>query len=195
MRKLEFIYSGPLLLKLKVSNDDIVKIKKFCSKKKSLDWRKGLAGIIDNEYKIANLDQLSKILTPYLDDFVYAHQKWYVGNPIKIKLRSAWVNYMVAGECNPLHIHDECNFSSVMYLNVPKDLKKESTSAINNGTKPGEIAFYFYHSVDGFITQHNSFPEVGDFYIFPALLPHAVTSFKSKGERISLACNFTTYYD
>jgi len=195
MRELEFIYSGPLLLKLKVPNNDIVKIKNLCSKDKSLDWRKGLAGIIDNEYRIDNLDKLNKILTPYLDDFAFAYKRWYARDNIKIKLKTAWVNYMVAGECNPLHIHDECDFSSVLYLEIPKNLKKESTSAINNGTKPGEIAFHFHHSIPGFITQHNAFPEIGDFYIFPALLPHAVTTFKSKGERVSLACNFTTYYD
>jgi len=33
-------------------------------------------------------------------------------------------------------------------------------------------------------------PEVGDFFIFPSGLAHFVNSFKSKGERISVAVNF-----
>ena len=39
------------------------------------------------------------------------------------------------------------------------------------------------------INQHTFFPEVGDFFIFPASLHHYVNSFKCEGERISISGN------
>ena len=193
MREIQLIYNGPILFKTQISEEDIKKIKKLCSKNKKLDMRHNLAGIIDNEYQITDHETIASILTPYFEDFKQGYRSWYAKDITKIELVSCWVNYMVAGECNPLHTHDECDFSSVLYLEIPKNLKKESISAINNGTKPGEITFHFHHSIPGFITEHNAFPEIGNFYIFPAMLPHSVNSFKSKGERISVACNFKIY--
>ena len=42
-----------------------------------------------------------------------------------------------------------------------------------------------------FINMKTFSPEVGEFFIFPAGLPHFVNSFHSKGERISMAINFS----
>ena len=38
----------------------------------------------------------------------------------------AWVNFMVAGEFNPPHIHSACDFSSVLFIKIPKNLEKEN---------------------------------------------------------------------
>ena len=42
------------------------------------------------------------------------------------------------------------------------------------------------------ITEHAHLPKPGDLFIFPFNLLHYVIPFKSNGERISVAANFTT---
>jgi uncharacterized protein (TIGR02466 family) len=193
MREIQLIYNGPILFKTQISEEDIKKIKKLCSKNKKLDMRHNLAGIIDNEYQITDHETIASILTPYFEDFKQGYRSWYAKDITKIELVSCWVNYMVAGECNPLHTHNSCDFSSVLYLDIPKNLKLESKKSINNGSKPGDINFHFCNKIPHYIHQVSVLPEVGDFYMFPAMLPHSVNSFKSKGERISVACNFKIY--
>lgn len=186
----KMIYSGPLLFKTKININDLVKINSLCFKDKKLDHRKHLAGIINQEYLIEDKKSLVSILQPYLDFFYDAYFSWYGHKYKSIELNTAWINYMKAGECNPMHIHTSCDFSSVFYLDIPKGLKKESKEYVNNGSKPGSIYFHLYPSIDHHISQYSCLPEVGDFFIFPARLFHSVNSFKSKGERVSIACNF-----
>jgi len=185
----EMLYSGPLLFKTKISQEHIDQVKDLFVLHKSVAHNEALAGIIEQEYKIENRSKLCDILNPYLDAFLHAYKEWY-GRIVTVKMHSAWVNIMKAGECNPPHIHTQCDFSSVFYTDIPKGLKKEAKSYINNGTKPGEILFNLYPGVENFITQYSSLPEVGDFYVFPAQLVHSVNTFKSKGNRVSVACNF-----
>jgi len=188
--KYEIIYNGPLLFKTKIKPQEIKSLLQTCVKNKKLDMRKRLAGLIKDEYEIKDHNKLINILTPYLFAFKDAYQKWYDDDVKDIVIVDAWVNYMKEGECNPPHIHTGCDFSSVIYLNIPKILKQESIKAINNYSKPGSINFIFGPMVRGYISQKHYFPEVVDFYMFPHTLNHSVNSFKSKCERISLAINF-----
>ena len=108
----------------------------------------------------------------------------------KIEITNCWVNYMKAGESNPNHVHTECDLSSVLYLKIPKGLKKENEQYIGTSRGPGVVNFT-YGDVRPYNTiEHSFMPEVGQFFIFPFNLEHSVNSFKSKGERISLATNF-----
>jgi len=187
----QLIYSGPLLFKTKISNTDIKKIGSLCERDVKLDTRKDLAGLIDEEFLIKDTKTLSKIITPYLELFKQGYEHWYAASfPKKVELLKGWVNYMKPGECNPPHIHLNCNFSSVLYLSLPKNLKKESESSISNFSKPGQICFNFSSTIKGNICFYNYLPEVGDFFIFPNTLTHSVNSFKSKGERVSVSINF-----
>ena len=76
-------------------------------------------------------------------------------------------------------------FETQVYL-----LVKENSKYVNNGTKPGDITFNLYQHVDDHITEYYCLPETGDFFIFPSKLIHSVNTFKSKGERVSVATNF-----
>ena len=104
-------------------------------------------------------------------------------------MESAWVNYMVKNEINPLHTHSK-DLSFVLFIKVPKNLKKEVEETVSSDSKPGSVNFVndlkdnkFYISANNFI------PEVGNLFIFPASLHHYVNSFKSNGERISVSGN------
>ena len=184
------IYSGPLLFKVKISQEDINSIKKLFIKNKKFSHNKNLASLIAHTYRINDLDSFYEVLAPYLDTFKIAYKEWYNKEAKQVDIIQTWINFMKAGESNPPHIHTQCNFSSVLYTDIPKGLKKENETCINNGTKPGDIDFNLYPYVPDFIAQHSCLPEVGDLYIFPAKLVHSVNTFKSKGVRVSVASNF-----
>lgn len=188
-RSYSFIYSGPLLFKTKIENKDLIQISRYCNKKDFNDNRANLAGLIEQEYKITGLKEMSEILKPYLDMHKEAYSHWYAKKG-ELELQSCWVNYMKAGESNPMHTHMNCDFSSVLYLQIPNGIKKEREQTVNKGSKAGDIWFHFNAGPKGYIENYYATPERGDFFIFPAGLYHTVNPFNSKGERISVACNF-----
>ena len=50
---------------------------------------------------------------------------------------------MRAGEFNPPHIHDNCEFSSVLFVKIPEKLKQENKKFQGSGGGPGSIAFTY----------------------------------------------------
>jgi len=62
-------YSGPILFNVKISNPDILRIKKLCEKNKHLQCNDKLAGLIEGEYNITDLQALCDILSPYMKLF------------------------------------------------------------------------------------------------------------------------------
>ena len=88
-----------------------------------------------------------------------------------------WIVSQQPGEYNPMHIHTQCQISSVMYLKVPKMLpsRKEHRS-----DDDGSILFTNSSSrdIDFSASSINLLPQVGDFYIFGAQQPHAVYPYR-----------------
>ena len=185
----DFFHWGPFLYKTTLTKEEIHSIKNLCSKKKSEDCRKRLAGIIKHEYYI-DRKKMFTIIFPYINSYIKAlfdHYDRTLGN--KIELESAWVNYMTKFESNPLHTHDG-DLSFVIFTQVPKKLKKKFDNYIGN-SEPGNINFIYtlHNDNNQLINQHTFFPKVGDFFIFPACLNHYVNSFTCSGERISVSGN------
>lgn len=182
-----YFHWGPFLYKTTLTTDELNQIEKLCSKD-SEDYRSSLAGLIIHEHKI-EVKKLFPILNPYLHSYAKAYTDYttrILGN--KIELMSAWVNYMTKFESNPLHTHDD-NLSFVIFTKIPEGLRQEFKDTISN-TKPGCINFvHTLDSRDEIINSHTFFPDVGDFFIFPACLHHYVNSFKCEGERISISGN------
>tara|TARA_R100001129_G_scaffold185522_1_gene173993 strand:+ start:209 stop:790 length:582 start_codon:yes stop_codon:yes gene_type:complete len=184
-----FTYWGPLLYFTKISNKDVKTLLKNCKKDIKFDARKQLAGIIEDEYNF-NFQVYQEVMAKYIPDFLKAWNVYYNEKIHKIEISNSWVNYMKAGESNPNHIHTECDLSSVLYLQVPQGIKKENKQYIGTSRGPGMVNFT-YGDVRPYNTiEHSFMPEVGQLFIFPFNLEHSVNSFKSKGERISLATNF-----
>jgi len=185
-----FFHWGPFLYKTSLTKEELILIKKLCSKR-SPDYRKTLAGLIKQEHKI-DVKKLFPIICPYVKSYIKAYLD-YAPKTLanKIELISSWVNYMTKFESNPLHVHDE-DLSFVIFIQVPKSLREEYNKTVSN-SKPGTLNFIYSLGVEEFnINQHNFFPEEGDFYIFPASLHHYVNSFESNGERISISGNLKT---
>ena len=100
---------------------------------------------------------------------------------------------MKAGESNPPHIHTNCNLSSVCFLKIPNELKKENSKykgTVTNGG-PGSICFMNGTFSPMAIDEVRWFPQEGDFFIFPYNVKHYVSPFISKCVRVSVAANYT----
>ena len=99
---------------------------------------------------------------------------------------------MKAGDFNPIHTHG-ADYSFVLFLDVPKQLKKEQEEFKGTSAKPGMLLFEYTQQArpQWATTGHVAIkPETGDFFMFPALLQHWVCPpFKSKVTRISVSGN------
>jgi hypothetical protein len=188
----QYYHWGPYLYKTFLEKEEIEKIKKLCSKKLK-SYRSKLAGLIKHEYQIDS-KKLVSILLPYVNSYMQGAANYGGDIPPgnEIKLTSAWVNYMTKFESNPLHFHEE-DLSFVIFTHIPEELKqekKENDDISPFASGPGAITFIDSLRENNFtISKNTFFPEVGDFFIFPASLHHLVNPFKSEGERISVSGN------
>jgi len=184
-----FFYWGPMLFRIKLHSQDLKECAKLCSKKSSL-VADTLAGIIKHEHYISS-HEYCKIIDPYLVSFRHSYKHWYKKSlDKKIVIMRAWVNFMVAGEFNPPHIHSNCDFSTVLFVKIPEKLKEEHKKFPGSGGGPGALSFMYGEENPYSISGKNFFPEKGDLFMFPAFLTHFVSPFMSQGERISISANF-----
>ena len=116
--------------------------------------------------------------------------------PCELNAHDLWVNFMKPGDFNPVHTHGG-DYSFVIFLDVPKILKKEQDEFEGTSTKPGGLMFEFTQNArpKWATTGVSVIPEVGDMYIFPAMLRHWVCPFKSKGTRVSVSGNLSKIDD
>ena len=105
------------------------------------------------------------------------------------QMKSCWIISQWEGEYNPIHIHTECQMSTVMYLKIPKFLPSVKEHRDDDGC----IMFIGGSGNQSPLTRSliKWKPEPGDFFIFPAHLQHCVYPFKTEGdqERRSMSFN------
>jgi uncharacterized protein (TIGR02466 family) len=184
-----FPYFGPLITKISITKEQIKDIKKLCNKK--ISYHKNLAGHIKDEY-IIDFKKYNTIIQPQLKTFKEVYKNFYATELESIKTKSAWVNYMRPGDFNPPHTHTNCRFSSVAFLQFPKEILKENKQHQGTSKGPGALQFMYGESqLQDNINSYTIIPEEGDMFIFPSFVTHFVYPFKSKNvERISIAANF-----
>jgi len=187
-----FYYLGPLLFHIKIEEKDLIEISKLCHKNENLNFRKNLAGHIKDEFEIDN-KKLESILDKYLDNYKNCFFNFYKRD-INFYVNSAWVNFMKAGEFNPVHTHSNCDLSAVLFLSIPDEIKKENMNFegnknVSNVVGPGVIQFITSAPRENFITEKSFLPDRGDLFIFPYNLLHYVAPFKANVERVSVAFN------
>ena len=90
---------------------------------------------------------------------------------------------------NPIHTHGSCDFSGVLYIDIPKKLQKEMSEYKGTSDGPASILFLYGEESPQNITSKFSIPVVGDFYLFPHTLRHMVNPHKSDCERVSIGIN------
>jgi uncharacterized protein (TIGR02466 family) len=183
---------GPMLLKLKVDQEDINKMSKILEKNKSKDFSKHLTGNFEHEYSINTVDYV-EIMKKYLTVFKDSFFNFYGAKFKELGVASAWVNFMKANDYNPPHVHQRCDFSTVLIVSCPDKLNKEAeeiAKKTNCGENlPGSVCFNFNSENKFSINTYYFRPVVGDFYLFPAWLMHWVNPFRCEGERVTVASN------
>ena len=98
-------------------------------------------------------------------------EEWYT------QMLTMWIISQQPGEYNPMHIHTQCQISSVMYLKVPKMLPSRKK---HRSLDDGSILFVSNASRDVDFSNPNITipPQVGDFYLFGAQQQHAVWPYR-----------------
>lgn len=187
---------GPLLTKCKVQEEDFQFFKgaieradrKFTHELSKL---KHEPAFDLDDFKICN-NILKKYLDGYLDVF---HNVWTTNQPAgELELSDIWVNFQQKNEFRPPHIHDNCDASFVIYIDIPEEITKEIEEGTSEAYQPGGIVFTYMeapHTYHQFHpnTQHYFMPEPGDMFIFPYYLNHFSMPFKSDNTRISISGN------
>ena len=194
---LRYLHFGPVIGGVRC-DDDLCKELLNRGHKTTKSHVKNLAGhmkkenIYEDQDKKWFVDNFQDYFIPYfkkLQDEV--DPNWYYGmNPFKeVWLASLWINFMKQGEYNPPHNHDG-DFSFVLYLQVPEELKKEDRAFKGQGSGPGTISFMYGEDQKNVRTAHGVDPALNELWIFPASLKHTVPPFRSDVERISVSGNW-----
>ena len=184
---------GPYVMRTKLPNYIIKKLKIEGTKAK-VSYNKSLAGHLDNQFLYPeNVQQwFYNEIHPIIQAYRNGHCKFHGIEELNVELRAddLWVNYMQPGDFNPVHTHGG-DYSFVLFLEVPKQLKKEQEKFEGTSVKPGALMFeYTQQAKPRWATTGSTIkPETGDMFIFPALLQHWVCPFKSKVTRISVSGN------
>jgi len=184
---------GPFVMRTKMPNY-IIKRLLTDGKKLKETYNHRLAGHLDNQFLYSNKTQnwFYKEIQPILNAYRDGHCKYHgIDNlPVELSFDDLWINYMKAGDFNPIHTHGG-DYSFVLFVDVPKKLTQEQIDYEGTSAKPGMLMFEFTQqarpkwATTGTIVQ----PQPGDFFMFPALLQHWVAPFKSKITRISVSGN------
>jgi len=191
--KYTYMNWGPFVLKTKLP-DYIIKELLIQGKKTKQSYNRSLAGHLNNQflYSVEVQNWFYKEITPILQAYREGHCKYHGVENLNVELSfdDLWVNYMKAGDFNPMHTHGG-DYSFVIFLQMPDKLKQEMKDFEGTSAKPGMLMFeYTQQAKPRWATTGTAIsPETGDMYIFPALLQHWVAPFKSKVERISISGN------
>jgi len=197
LKNIECTYTnwGPYLMKTKMP-DYIIKRLKAEGLKCKTSYNKHLAGHLNNQFLYPKAVQMwfYNEITPVLEAYRHGHCQFHGVENLRVELEPSdlWVNYMKAGDFNPLHTHGS-DYSFVLFLDIPKALEKEQKQFEGTAAKPGALMFeYTQQARPRWATTGTTIcPTTGDFYMFPALLQHWVAPFKSKVTRTSVSGNIS----
>ena len=145
-------------------------------------------------------EECQNILVPTLMDPILKEIKnvYELSDPFVFQLRGAWFNENKKRDYNIAHIHPECNFALVWYLQVPEEsgeivFEHPDNSYLMSFTpylkcNKGSMGNAYHRE------SYSYMPKAGDLIAFPSNLRHRVEPYQGKDSRISLAFNIKIYY-
>lgn len=207
----EIFTLGQFILKYKTPQSLMNEFNKTYDNRKKLQLKNAnrvLVGKIKNEFTLYDSHQDSEhTRCNHLSPEAY---KWFISvfkdyldtlqsRKVAINLSFVWINEMKSGEYNPVHYHSSSisfvGLSSVLILKLPKNRGKEYSPGVP-GSKPTNGALEFINNNVGQFSNLTMKPDlaVGDMYVFPYDLRHAVYPFNSPNneKRRTLAANADT---
>ena len=201
---------GQAIIKYDTPQHILDEINKVYDERKIRDLpatNKFLAGKIKDEFTLyhnemndssKNFNNVSKKSLDWFQDQFQDYLGVVEKKSVTIRLSSIWVNEMYANEYNPIHTHSskfsKIGLSSVMILKLPSNYGEEYARPDNPlngrlqfvGNGGGQFAF----------TDFRPDVKVGDFYVFPYDMRHAVYPFNTtKEHRRTLAANVDVFYN
>jgi len=186
---------GPSIAKVKIPdkiikslNDHVDKIRNNEKLSEKFDAGKTLIGNVKQEIFLSKEIIEESGWLSFLTNSTRAWIKFCLGKNItKFNINSSWVVSQFSNEYNPIHWHNG-HISGAGFLKLPptfgKTFQKEKKNL--NGR------LVLIHGSKSFMSdsKYEIVPEVGDFYIFPHYLMHAVYPFKDTNEeRRSISFN------
>ncbi len=109
----------------------------------------------------------------------------------KVRFENFWMVRHFEGSFSPAHFHSG-EMSGVLYLKLPESMvsdREEDRGSYISARRAGYITFLIGGKQQYSKSLISFKPEVGDFYVFPGWLLHAVEPFSGEGERRSMAFN------
>ena len=191
--KTTYVHWGPYVMKTSLPKHIINKLKTEGKKAKE-SYNHKLAGHLDNQFLYPkNIQEwFYSEIQPIIVAYRNGHCKYHGIKDLNVDFIAddLWVNYMKAGDFNPIHTHGG-DYSFVIFLDVPKKLEEEALKYEGTSAKPGTLMFEYTQQArpQWATTGHVITPKTGDMFIFPALLQHWVCPYKSKVTRISVSGN------
>ena len=191
--------------------DDIIKDKELL---KSSDHSHALVGQVEQELLIpADIinkwgkwlgAQVRAYVSGYFNQFDIPEQNILTASKeqasqavdrIQTNVKSAWYIRSFAGDYNPLHTHTDCELTCVGFLKVPDFSNERRKTPHGKGSNGVLEVLNNTGSADNLSFENDSIgftPKVGNWYLFPANLRHAVYPFRCDGERRSFSINMNT---
>ena len=109
----------------------------------------------------------------------------------KVRFENFWMVRHFDGSFSPVHFHSG-DISGVLYLRLPEHIaneREEERASYLSARRAGYITFLIGGKQRLSKSLISFKPQVGDFYIFPGWLLHAVEPFSGEGERRSMSFN------
>ena len=184
---------GPFVMATRVPEDIRKRLLKD-AKKQLKSYHKHLAGHLHTQlrYNDDTTKWFYEQSTPIWQAYREGWSNWagLTNYSCELNAHDLWVNFMKPGDFNPVHTHGG-DYSFVIFLDVPKELKKEQDAFEGTSAVPGSLMFEFTQQAKPkWAHTGQSFrPSTGDMIIFPALLQHWVVPYKSKCTRVSVSGN------
>ena len=186
---------GPSIAKVKIPdkiikslNDHVDKIRNNEKLSEKFDAGKTLIGNVKQEIFLSKEIIEESGWLSFLTNSTRAWIKFCLGKNItKFNINSSWVVSQFSNEYNPIHWHNG-HISGAGFLKLPTTFGKTFQKEKKNLN--GKLVLI--HGSRSFMSdsKYEIIPEVGDFYIFPHYLMHAVYPFKDTNEeRRSISFN------
>ena len=181
--KTQVLILGEIVAKFEMPKEFIDDINNVFEEKEitTVDWSPQLAGKIKKEKLVNHLlsDNIKATFQMCFEEYMKRLGS-VLNQTHQLALNSAWINDMYAGEYNPCHFHASKNslvgLSSVLFLKVPDTYGEEIVNHSNPANGHLEFVGGAQHSLS--MSQIRLSPKVGDFFVFPYTLVHAVYPFK-----------------
>lgn len=186
---------GPFVSRLRVPENLVLSLNRYADDFVARSQSSGTDGSALGEFSIpesvasqGGADSLASCTARWIRSYLNAADNREVK---KVRFDMFWMVRQFANSFSPVHFHSG-DISGVMYLKVPEQIANEAeeiSKTYISARRAGYITFII-GGKQQFSKSLISFkPEVGDFYIFPGWLLHAVEPFGGDGERRSLAFN------